>query len=151
MCRSNGGLTVPKDFTVTVLFKSELFKDSLLYNIQCTFNDSIRTIIFFCNFSFKLLILGILIIQNFFFLSRMYDVDGNGVIDQDEMTKIVQAIYDMLGAGATKPTDSAEERAKNIFSRMDENGDGHLTEEEFLRGCLQDDELSKMLAPNVVQ
>ena len=42
-------------------------------------------------------------------------------------------------------------RAKNIFSRMDENGDGHLTEEEFLRGCLQDDELSKMLAPNVVQ
>ncbi len=33
----------------------------------------------------------------------------------------------MLGAGATKPTDSAEERAKNIFSRMDENGDGHLT------------------------
>ena len=83
--------------------------------------------------------------------SRMYDVDGNGVIDQEEMTKIVQAIYDMLGAGATKPTDSAEERAKNIFSRMDENGDGHLTEEEFLRGCLQDDELSKMLAPNVVQ
>ena len=43
-----------------------------------------------------------------------------------------------------------QERAKNIFSRMDENGDGHLTEEEFLRGCLQDDELSKMLAPNVV-
>ena len=41
---------------------------------------------------------------------RMYDVDGNGVIDQDEMTNIVQAIYDMLGAGATKPTDSAEER-----------------------------------------
>ena len=86
-----------------------------------------------------------------FYTYRMYDVDGNGVIDQDEMTKIVQAIYDMLGAGATKPTDSAEERAKNIFSRMDENGDGHLTEEEFLRGCLQDDELSKMLAPNVVQ
>ena len=44
------------------------------------------------------------------FYFRMYDVDGNGVIDQDEMTKIVQAIYDMLGAGATKPTDSAEER-----------------------------------------
>ena len=44
------------------------------------------------------------------YICRMYDVDGNGVIDQDEMTKIVQAIYDMLGAGATKPTDSAEER-----------------------------------------
>ena len=32
---------------------------------------------------------------------------------------------------------------------MDENNDGSLTEEEFLKGCLQDDELSKMLAPNV--
>ena len=32
---------------------------------------------------------------------------------------------------------------------MDENNDGTLTEEEFLKGCLQDDELSKMLAPNV--
>ena len=36
-----------------------------------------------------------------------------------------------------------------IFPRMDENNDGTLTEEEFLKGCLQDDELSKMLAPNV--
>ena len=68
MCRSNGGLTVPKDFTVTVLFKSELFKDSLLYNIQCTFNDSIPQF-FLCDFSFKLLILGILIIQTFFSFS----------------------------------------------------------------------------------
>ena len=38
----------------------------------------------------------------------------------------------------------------NSYSfRMDENKDGNLTEEEFLKGCLQDDELSKMLAPNV--
>ena len=25
-----------------------------------------------------------------FVFARMYDVDGNGVIDQDEMTKIIQ-------------------------------------------------------------
>ena len=65
----------------------------------------------------------------------MYDVDGNGVIDQDEMTKIIQvssslfyklernikifqAIYDMLGTGAVKPKDTAEERAKNVFMRF---------------------------------
>ena len=126
-------------------------------------------------------------------------------------SELFQAIYDMLGAGSTKPTDTAEERAKNIFNRfskifqkiylssfdwssfkrMDENNDGTLTEEEFLKGCLlvtttkyfshhhfqsnikltlyvscfkfatthisennhsndnQDDELSKMLCPNV--
>ena len=68
---------------------------------------------------------------------RMYDLGrGSGVIYQDEMTKMVQAIYDMLGASAKKPTDSAEEHAKNIFSRMDKNGEGHVTEEEFLRGRL---------------
>ena len=27
------------------------------------------------------------------YLCRMYDVDGNGVIDQEEMTKIVQVTY----------------------------------------------------------
>ena len=27
----------------------------------------------------------------------MYDVDGNGVIDQDEMTKIVQVSEQLLG------------------------------------------------------
>ena len=65
-----------------------------------------------------------------------------------EMTKIVQAIYDMLGnSSSSRPPDTAEDRAKSIFARMDENGDGKLTEEEFLKGCLQDEELSKMLSP----
>ena len=81
---------------------------------------------------------------------RMYDVDGNGVIKQEEMTKIVKAIYNMLGTGTSTRTNSVKERAKNIFSRMDENSDGHLTEDEFLSGCLQDKELCKLLAPNVV-
>ena len=72
---------------------------------------------------------------------RMYDVDGNGVIDPYEMCKVVEAIYGMLCEDATAPTSSAKERAMKIFRRMDENEDGHLTEEEFLRGCLEDDEL----------
>ncbi|CAD6222084.1 GSCOCG00011711001-RA-CDS [Cotesia congregata] len=59
-----------------------------------------------------------------------------------------KAIYDMLGAcSSNRPADSAEERAKNIFAKMDENNDGQLTQDEFLKGCLQDEELSKMLAP----
>lgn len=77
---------------------------------------------------------------------KMYDVDGNGVIDLEEMTKIVQAIYDMMGGEET--TCSAESRAEEIFNRMDANEDGCLTEEEFLTGCLNDKELSKLLAPN---
>ena len=82
---------------------------------------------------------------------KMYDVDGNGTIDPDEMLKVVQAIYGMRREDATEPTSVADERARKIFLRMDENGDGQLTEEEFLRGCLEDDELSKLLAPNIVE
>ena len=82
---------------------------------------------------------------------RMYDVDGNGVIDPEEMLKVVKAIYGMLRQDATEPMSMAEERARKIFLRMDVNRDGQLTEEEFLRGCLEDDELSKLLAPNIVE
>ena len=82
---------------------------------------------------------------------RMYDVDGNGVIDPYEMCKVVEAIYGMLCEDATEPKNSAKKKAMKILLRMDENQDGHLTKEEFLRGCLEDDELSKLLAPNMVE
>ena len=47
----------------------------------------------------------------------MYDIDGNGTIDPDEMAKVVQSIYDMLGNGEVKPKDTAEKRTKYIFGR----------------------------------
>ena len=57
----------------------------------------------------------------------------------------------MLGNSLTaaQPRESAEVRARTIFEKMDENNDGHLSQEEFLNGCLQDEDLSKMLAPNM--
>ena len=88
---------------------------------------------------------------------RMYDLDGNGELDLDEMTQIVQDIYAMqrvyakLGAKFEKPEMSAEQTAKHIFTKIDENGDGTLTEEEFINGCSEDDEIFKMLVPNIFQ
>ena len=82
---------------------------------------------------------------------RMYDVDGNGTIDPDEMLKVVRAIYGMGREDDTEPSSVADDRARKIFRRMDENGDGQITGEEFLRGCLEDDELSKLLAPNIAE
>ena len=64
----------------------------------------------------------------------MHNIDGTGVIDLDEMNKIVLAIYDMVGAEAVRPIDTAEERAKIIFDKMDENKVGKLNEEEFIKG-----------------
>ena len=63
---------------------------------------------------------------------RMYDVDGSGVIEPNEMVKVVEAIYCMWGDDATEPTTiSPKDRAMKIFRRMDANEDGNLTEEEF--------------------
>ena len=80
---------------------------------------------------------------------NLYDIDGNGTIGQDEMANVVQAIYNMLGAGASRTTDSAEDRAESIFSQMDSNEDGYLTLEEFISGCLQDDDVLMTVAPNL--
>ena len=83
---------------------------------------------------------------------RMYDLDGNGELDLDEIHKIVEDIYARpckLGAKIEKPTKSAEATAMDIFEQIDENGDGTITEEKFLTGCLEDEKLFKMLVPNV--
>jgi len=81
---------------------------------------------------------------------RVFDVAGNDVIYPEEMTKVVQAIYAMLGTSVISQTETAEERANRIFVQMDQNKDGHLTEEEFIKHCLQNDELSKMLTQGMI-
>ena len=63
----------------------------------------------------------------------MYDVDGNGWIDMIEMTKIVKSIYKMMGPNQLE---SPAKRAEDIFRRMDANGDGRITRQEFVRCSL---------------
>jgi len=57
----------------------------------------------------------------------MYDVDGNGWIDLGEMTKIVKSIYKMMGPSQARDQfDTAEQRAEDIFRRMDVNNDNKV-------------------------
>ena len=42
------------------------------------------------------------------------------------------------------PTD----RTRDIFKKMDINNDGVLTKEEFIKGCMNDETLYKLLACN---
>ena len=49
------------------------------------------------------------------------------------------------GAVSSAPAGDPCDRADAIFAAIDVNGDGELTEREFLTGCLADQELMDML------
>lgn len=82
---------------------------------------------------------------------KMYDADGNGVIDLEEMTNIIQAFYDMLSSSNKKQVKklikrkTPRERAERIFKKMNSDKVGHLTESEFFEGCYKDKELEQIL------
>ena len=57
-----------------------------------------------------------------------------------------QAIYLMTDYEPLEVCDAPESRTQDIFDKMDINHDGVLSKDEFIRGCLNDDRLYKLLA-----
>ena len=81
---------------------------------------------------------------------KMYDVDGNGTIEPEEMSRIVHSIYAMMGPDqslAERQLETPQQRAENIFKRMDINSDGKVEKREFVRCCMQDKKLIGLLTP----
>ncbi len=78
----------------------------------------------------------------------MYDIDKNGKIDRKEMEKIIEAIYDLLGEENRKGDNSPTKRVHKIMAKLDKDNDGKLSPEEFIDGCLNDEILRHLLAPN---
>ncbi|CAF2504709.1 unnamed protein product [Rotaria sp. Silwood2] len=78
---------------------------------------------------------------------RMYDCNGDGSIDETEMRRIISAIYELISDeyDQRERQIEADERAMNIFRMMDKNSDGILTREEFVDGCLNDEQLYQLL------
>ncbi|RNA44289.1 neuronal calcium sensor 2-like [Brachionus plicatilis] len=79
---------------------------------------------------------------------NMYDIDKNGRIDKKEMEKIIEAIYDLLGEENRKGENSPPRRVLKIMAKLDKNNDGSLSPDEFINGCLNDEILRHLLAPN---
>ncbi|CAG2162532.1 unnamed protein product [Oppiella nova] len=79
---------------------------------------------------------------------KMYDINNDGTIELDEMTKIIKALHEMLGEEANEAFDGEEAamRVKDIFEKMDSNNDGKICLEEFLEVCNIDDGLAKLLS-----
>ena len=80
------------------------------------------------------------------FAFKMYDVNGNGLIDQGEMIQVLKTLYELMGKNNRKKVhEAAEKRTKAVFAEMDRNKDGYLTQDEFFCGCQGDNELSNIL------
>merc|ERR1712025_1126196 len=72
----------------------------------------------------------------------LYDRDNNGSIDGNEMNSVIREVYGMLA-------EDGSNQAREMFNLMDMDGDGKITEAEFITACMKDIELVNMLSTRV--
>ena len=79
----------------------------------------------------------------------LFDIDGNGWIDEEELTNLLKCIHNMVDSSKKrfKSEDSPEVQAAKIFKKMDMNSDGRVTKDEFIRACVIDQKLIDILTP----
>ncbi|XP_051978144.1 guanylyl cyclase-activating protein 1-like [Xyrauchen texanus] len=77
---------------------------------------------------------------------KLYDVDGSGCIDREELLLIFKAIRAINGIQQEM---SAEDFTNMVFDKIDLNGDGQLSLEEFMDGIQGDEMLLEMLTQSL--
>ena len=73
---------------------------------------------------------------------QMYDKDSSGSIEIGEMIQVFATLYAHEGLDQKM----AVERAETIFGNLDINNDGDITEDEFVKGCMEDEEMVQLLS-----
>ena len=81
---------------------------------------------------------------------RLFDIDGNGFMSQKELTKIIKNLFHLFKKEEKYAKMSEKDLAAEAFKEMDTNTDGKVTEEEFVRACLNHNEISTMLALKII-
>jgi len=59
---------------------------------------------------------------------------------------VFKGIFELRGKEITDSS-SLSSKVNEIFVKMDKDGDGKLSKEEFITGCSEDDNLRKLLVP----
>ncbi|XP_077155657.1 guanylyl cyclase-activating protein 3 [Ranitomeya variabilis] len=73
---------------------------------------------------------------------KLYDADGNGSVDRKELLSILTAVQSINGHQGISP----EDFTSMLFEKIDVNGDGELTLEEFIGGIEKDSELLEIIS-----
>ncbi|XP_013785697.2 neuronal calcium sensor 1-like [Limulus polyphemus] len=81
---------------------------------------------------------------------RLYDIDSDGYVCRSEMLDIVTAIYRLHGRfdHSLGENDEPEQRVNQLFDKLDKDGDGKITCEEFCRGFKNDPVIVRALVPD---
>ena len=74
---------------------------------------------------------------------RLYDIDGNGVVDPGETLQVVTDILALV-----PPTGQVQSSTWEIFQKADLDRNGVLSESEFLTSCLEHSEVRRFLLPS---
>jgi len=80
---------------------------------------------------------------------RVFDCNNDGTISMKEMKRLIKDMYGMLKS--EDPNVATKDFvAKTAFAEMDENQDGKVTSEEFIKACMEKDEFTKMLTLKII-
>ena len=82
------------------------------------------------------------LLKRYVFFFQLYDKDCSGTIEMSEMVEVLETVYVMEGLMSGN---MARDRAKQIFDELDIDGDGTLTCDEFVNGCMKDGDMVEML------
>ena len=72
---------------------------------------------------------------------KMFDTDGSGAIEMEEMVEILETLYETAGFNK----EAVVGRAGDLFASLDLNNDGELGEDEFVKACVEDKEILAVL------
>ncbi|XP_062316488.1 guanylyl cyclase-activating protein 1 [Osmerus eperlanus] len=78
---------------------------------------------------------------------KLYDVNGSGCIDRDELLIIIKSVRAIHGD--QEQDLSAEDFTNMVFDKIDINGDGQLSMEEFMEGIQGDEVLLRTLTDSL--
>jgi len=81
---------------------------------------------------------------------RIFDINNDGTLEPKELDRLVKDLFQMFTKKDNPDRSSHEDLANKAFQEMDANADGRVTQEEFVKACLNQETISKMLALKVI-